>query len=385
MLSIAQHLRDLWSATGLTTAQLHQLLSAGGHSPYLKRHRAALIIARVQVVSAIFAVLTAVWTVVDVWAFPFDLWILFASMRGVSCLIFVALAAPWDIERTPGVAFFMFTVMLINPPMFYMISQPLFAGVELDGTGVVIAYLYTLLPFVVLAGLSMFPLTVVEVLAFGLPIFAVAGFGTARSEPIDWAMLVGTLWLLFLILGVAMFSGLGQLRYMITLVRRASQDPLTGVFTRRSGSEIIDLQFRIAARQDTPFAIAYFDLDDFKTINDRFGHDAGDRMLRQTTASLRGHLRQSDALIRWGGEEFVIMLNNTDCAGARLVVSRIIEDWMGMRPDGRPLTASIGVAERMRDGMDDWPQLIELADHRMYEAKQAGKQRAFACDDEEIV
>lgn len=385
METMLNHLRTLWASVALTPEQVSQVLSVRQHSPYLRRHRADVIIVRVQFVSAVFAVLTPLWVAIDSLAFPTAVWELFAMMRLVAAAIFLALALPWDVEKNASTAFFMLTVMLLSPPLFYVISQPMFSGVELSAAGKVVAELYGLLPFVVLAGLGIFPLTALETMAYALPVFLLTGWGLFESGAYDLARTVGTLWLLFLIFGVAALSGMVQLHYMISLVRRAAQDPLTGVFTRRSGCEIINLQFRIAIRQDLPFSIAYFDIDDFKSINDTYGHEAGDKVLRETAIRLRGLLRQSDALVRWGGEEFLAILSNTDCAGARLVIERIMKEWLGTRPDGGPVTTSIGVAERIHDDASDWPAMVELADHRMYEAKQRGKRRCFTCDDVEIV
>jgi GGDEF domain-containing protein len=83
-------------------------------------------------------------------------------------------------------------------------------------------------------------------------------------------------WLLALITGVSTLAGMSQLAFMIALVRQAIRDPLTGVFSRRSGEETLDLQFTIAQRSNAALSIAFIDLDHFKSINDSFGHEAGD-------------------------------------------------------------------------------------------------------------
>ena len=159
---------------------------------------------------------------------------------------------------------------------------------------------------------------------------------------------------------------------------------LTGAFTRPSGAETLDLQYHIAAMHEAPITVAFVDLDDFKSVNDSFGHDEGDRVLQAMAESLRSCLRRGDALIRWGGEEFLLVLGNTDPLGARLVVQRLREKGFGVRPDGAALTASIGVAERIKDGTLDWPQLVELADKRMYDAKNSGKDRAILPGEETV-
>jgi diguanylate cyclase (GGDEF)-like protein len=123
-------------------------------------------------------------------------------------------------------------------------------------------------------------------------------------------------------------------------------------------------------------AVAFFDLDKFKSINDTFGHEEGDKALKTLADKLREGLRRGDILVRWGGEEFVAILTDTNPEGAKIMLERLRVAGFGVRPDGAPLTASIGVAERTADNVSDWPQLIELADQRMYEAKRTGRDRA---------
>ncbi|MEO5335535.1 MAG: diguanylate cyclase [Magnetospirillum sp. WYHS-4] len=377
------HLRDL-AAPLLVGDTLRDLMSGGGHSPYLKRHRAAVIVDRVRLVSGAFAILTPLWILVDALVLPWPAWGVLAGVRVFSSLLFAVLAIPWEIDRTPRLAMVMLAGMLVNPPLFYLAALPLFGGVALGPVGEVVAALYALLPFVMVAGLAVFPLTIAEAVAFALPVVILTAVGAAFAIDFTWPAYIGKLWLLALILGVGGVSGVGQLRYMIALVSRASQDPLTGVFTRRSGAEIIDLQFRMAMRQDTPFAVLFVDLDNFKSVNDVYGHEAGDATLRVLVAGLKNKLRRGDVIVRWGGEEFVVVLGNIDCQGVRLVLRRMLDEWFGLRPDGLPLTASLGIAERQADGINDWNKLIELADQRMYQAKKAGKARAVVCGGAEM-
>ncbi|MCW8914906.1 MAG: diguanylate cyclase [Magnetovibrio sp.] len=364
--------------------QAHHLLIATPHSPYLRRHRVSYIIGRVQLVSFLFAIFIPLWSVVDYFVFPWPQWAMLTGMRVVSALVFVLLAWPWKIEPTGRNAFGMMVVMLLGPPAFYLATLPMFNEVELSTMGQVVTQLYALLPFIVLAGLSVFPLTVVETVLFGVPFLVLTAYGASLSDSFSWDTYIGTLWLALLILAVSLFAGISQLRYMITLVSQSSLDPLTGTYTRRSGSEIIDMQYRVSIRQQAAFTIVFFDLDHFKSINDTYGHDEGDKTLIMFTENLQSLLRGSDVIVRWGGEEFLAVLPNTDLDGARLVIKRITDQWLGDRPDGHKLTASIGVSERKSDGLDDWPDLVELADKRMYESKKTGRARALMPGNEVI-
>ncbi len=361
--------------TNLSRDQVNKLLSAKEHSPYLSRHRMTHIIGRVQLVSVLFAVLVLGWSVIDYFAFEWPTWAILTASRIVSATVFILLARPTNLEKKPLVAFGMLSIMLAGPPVFYMLSLPLLNGIDFTPLGEIVAKLYSFLPYVMIAGLSLFPLTVVELLAFGLPALALTAFGAAQIGTFTWPEYIGSIWLGGLLFGAAAIASLNQTRYMMTLVTQASLDPLTETYTRRSGSEIIDIQFRVSARQQSAFAIAFFDLDNFKSINDTFGHEEGDRILRQFIEHLRTYIRASDTIVRWGGEEFIVVLPNTDEKGINLVLDRITTGWFGERPDGKLLTASIGISERHIDRKQDWPALVELADERMYKAKESGRAR----------
>ena len=173
-----------------------------------------------------------------------------------------------------------------------------------------------------------------------------------------------------------MVSGMSQLHYMIALVRRVTFDSLTGALTRRAGAELLNGQFRHCLQHGLPLCLGFLDIDRFKQINDGFGHESGDQVLRLVAEQLQRGLRQGDTLIRWGGEEFLIVLSGTDKDGAHIVVNRLGSLGFGCRPDGEAVTVSLGLSERNADALKDEHEMIELADRRMYEAKLAGRNRA---------
>ena len=209
---------------------------------------------------------------------------------------------------------------------------------------------FAFVPFVLAAGLGAFPLALGESALLAAILFAVevhalsAGGVTARSGGPE------LLWLLFLITVAAGFAAASQLKLMAALVEQAIRDPLTGCLRRESGAEILETQFLLAARQHARLAVLFADIDRFKAVNDAFGHEAGDRVLAATAAALRGMARESDVLIRWGGEEFVVVLPDTASTEAAALIQRLRERGLGTLPDGRPLTMSIGVAEYGGDG-----------------------------------
>jgi diguanylate cyclase (GGDEF)-like protein len=364
--------------------RLMELIHAASHPPYLSRHRADAVTTRVRLVSAAFAAFTLFWIILDRLTLPWPIWGELAALRTVSAAIFVALAYYGPPKPSLRQAFSQLGIMLGNPVLFYIAAQTLFVGLPLSDAAEINARLYEMLPFVVMAGLSVFPLTVVEGVMFAAPILVLTALVPALAGGFNWVDQLSTLWVLVLILGVYMMAGMIQLHYMMALLRRASHDVLTGAHTRRSGMEMLDLYFSLSQRQDMPLSVMFIDIDNFKSVNDHFGHEAGDAVLRGVSATLHRVLRRADVVVRWGGEEFVILLPNTNREGSRTVVARLLQDWLGPRPDGNPVTASIGLAERLADHAGDWPELVDRADHRMYSAKTSGKARCVL-DDETVL
>ena len=168
---------------------------------------------------------------------------------------------------------------------------------------------------------------------------------------------------------------------MRTLRARMVRDSLTGLFNHTATMQFLESAVANARRRDGAVCFAMIDVDHFKSINDKYGHEEGDAALRSAAAALRKVLRRGDILIRWGGEEFLTVMPHTDPSGAMIAIGRMRAGGFGIRPDGKPLTASIGVAERVVDSIGSWNELVEKADQRMYFAKQNGKDRAVGCGD----
>jgi diguanylate cyclase (GGDEF)-like protein len=166
-------------------------------------------------------------------------------------------------------------------------------------------------------------------------------------------------------------------------------DALTGVYNRRYIDRRLAEEISRARRTGSTLALMYVDIDHFKQVNDTVGHQGGDDVLRETSARIKAELRISDALARFGGEEFVVLLVDTDQDNAAIVADRIrasIADRPVALNDGQPVkvTVSIGVA-----GLDDVDggqavdvvamQLLAQADSALYRAKEAGRNRVVAC------
>jgi len=362
------------------------LVRTSAHSPLLARYRAGMIISRVRLVSATFAVLTPLWIAVDYLVFAFPLSLMLGVGRLLTTLAFILLALSYKGSPYMKDAYRSLAIMFMIPTLFFIYSHLSLSRFENTGGAAIISAGYAFLPFILVAGLSVFPLTALEGIVFSMPVLlssALVAF--MQIDKMNWSTHIGAFWLLMLIAATATLAGMSQLALMAALVRQANHDPLTRCFNRASGEEIFNLQFSIAERNGTALSVVFVDLDNFKSINDKYGHDAGDRMLIATVEAIRDTLRGGDALIRWGGEEFLMVLPNTDSNSAIAMLQRLRINGLGLRPDGTHLTASYGIAERTVDCAHDGQRLIEIADKRMYQAKESGKNRWISCEEAPIL
>jgi diguanylate cyclase (GGDEF)-like protein len=369
-------LRSALHAQMPNVADLRALAWADLHPLSAQRERTALIVDRVRLIAGAFAFLTLAWIPVDALGIAWPVWGELALYRVVASLAFAGLAIHSFDSASPKAAYLALAGLLAVPLVFYLPALGLLdrADADSDSLAVVTAYYY--LPIIVAAGLGFFPLTALEAVAFGVPILAAMVTVTVIYP--DLAGLqsaLATIWRLLLITGISALAGISQLRLLLMLTEQATRDGLTGLLTRRVGEEVLEQQFSFAARNDMPLAVLFVDLDRFKQINDRFGHEAGDEVLRVAAAGLRRTLRHQDIVVRWGGEEFLVVLPGADTASVEATVRRIASAGIGRRPDGEPLTASIGIAERRSDAQDQSQAVVALADKRMYAAKSAGRNR----------
>jgi diguanylate cyclase (GGDEF)-like protein len=162
----------------------------------------------------------------------------------------------------------------------------------------------------------------------------------------------------------------------------AALDPLTGVANRRSLISALDRDVSRAIRMHQPIALMMVDIDHFKHVNDRYGHPAGDEVLCSVVSVLRQRVRAQDLVGRYGGEEFMVLLPDTDLVGAEQLARELckaVEESrclaQGAGPEGVEVTVSIGVFGGHLESGDSWDMLIAAADRALYEAKNNGRNR----------
>jgi diguanylate cyclase (GGDEF)-like protein len=153
----------------------------------------------------------------------------------------------------------------------------------------------------------------------------------------------------------------------------ARTDPLTGMINRRYFIELADKEIRRAKRFKHPFTAAYIDIDNFKEVNDRSGHDEGDKLLRSMADVMHSHIRETDIAARLGGDEFIVLLPETDHESARIFFAKMHEYLLDMVKKRRwTVTFSMGVITFVTPpvSIDD---MIKHADALMYTGKHRGK------------
>jgi diguanylate cyclase (GGDEF)-like protein len=201
--------------------------------------------------------------------------------------------------------------------------------------------------------------------SFGRLVLTADGFSQEQTETAEWFVNQAR-------------TALTNARHHSTVQRQALVDTLTGLANRRLCEAALGKEIGRADRFGEPFSLVVGDIDDFKAVNDRYGHQTGDEVLKEFARALQETVRDIDLAGRWGGEEFVVGLPGTDLAGGALLAERVraafaertIESQIGERFH---VTATFGVAEF--DGRGGLLDLLGAADAALYRAKRAGKDR----------
>jgi diguanylate cyclase (GGDEF)-like protein len=367
-----------WSKTltEIGADEIGGLFRARGHTTRLTVPRAAMIVARVRIVAGLLAVFTPLWIIIDMWTLPREVWQGMVAMRLLTAVAFAAILVILRGMHTLRDAYRALFFLLSVPAAFFLFCYVHILHFDADGVLDGFSVGYASLPFVMMGGIAIFPLTVIEGVVFCSLILLVQIAAWVPHMPgIDWPTAFGSFWVLLMLAAAAVLAGVSQLAFMIVMVREGIHDSLTGCYSRRAGEVLVDLQYAWSVRSEVPLAIALVSLDGFQGVNERFGYFAGDAALQAITERLHDSLRAGDMLVRWAGDEYLLVMSNAGAEQAADVVGRLLASGLGVQPDGKPYTASIGVAERIRDATDDWWRLIDLADSRTRSARQAGGNR----------
>lgn len=365
----------------LAAFELGHILTAKSHPQIFGRHRAGVINNRTHVLAILFSLFVAFWACLNFAFFAFPLAVSLTGGLALTAFAFVllAVACRW----TPTIAharLAIFFLLAISAAAF-IFSNELLSGAILTASGKSAAAVYALLPLVLLISLGLFPLVASELILLTFPatsVFAVTYLTDAKFV-LPTFEVSSILVVLFLSGIVAAASSIGQLQLMRQMFQESLRDPLTRAINRRSGETILQLHIAQIKRRPAPLCVAFLDLDNFKAINDQFGHDAGDGVLRCMADLLRTSLREGDTLIRWAGDEFLIIMPHAKSGDASQRLETLVERVKFPRIGNTTLTWSGGIAE-WPTGVKEfgWQDLIALADARMYRAKGTGRNRVLA-------
>ncbi|MDH5639154.1 MAG: diguanylate cyclase [Nitrospinota bacterium] len=186
---------------------------------------------------------------------------------------------------------------------------------------------------------------------------------------------------LLALIGEILSAGINNALRLETLRRLAITDGLTGLLNHRSFHERLSAEFERSRRFSTPLTCVMVDIDFFKKINDKHGHQSGDTILARLADRVRGHLRKIDIAARYGGEEFALLLPQTAAKDALVVAERIREDVAASMFDtmrGRvKVTISMGIADSSGEKIFSGAELLSRADKALYEAKRGGRNKSM--------
>ncbi len=187
--------------------------------------------------------------------------------------------------------------------------------------------------------------------------FVVIDFGILYECSLSWLYFTG---LFILLIGIG--------RVISQLKSKTIRDHLTGLFTRTFFfNEYLPRETKRAKRSGNPISVILIDVDDFKLINDIYGHKKGDEVMKKLSRAIQRSVRGSDAVVRFGGDEILVVLPDTDKEGARVVLERIKRNLEKISEKSLPISISAGIA--VWDDSKDFDYVIEKADKRMYKDK----------------
>jgi diguanylate cyclase (GGDEF)-like protein len=285
-------------------------------------------------------------------------------------------------QRMPGKARWL--PLLSKVRLVIAVATAALAAALLDrGYGFAVAGVVAIIltgPYIAVDVRDLLALNVASMLVLALVMVA------TRLDPFD---MIGTA--VFVLLAVAVSMLLGRVLEAshrrafaldLELQRDARTDALTGLDNRRAVEERALLELKRASRADAPVSLIMCDIDRFKEINDRHGHEAGDAVLRSVANRLRGALRETDLLGRWGGDEFLAVLGDADLLSAAEVAERMRASVAATPLDeiAGSATISVGVSTRQDSAVAAraWEQLLKEADAHLYHAKTAGRNRVVS-------
>ncbi|MBE0508277.1 MAG: GGDEF domain-containing protein [Marinospirillum sp.] len=361
-------------------AGLRDTLNGKHHSRDFDYARSDYLRTRVLFVGLAFTLLAPMWILVDYLLLPLELVAEVALGRFLLMLtLFGVLYSAWKNQNQLNRIRNTLAAMLLAPAVFYG------ALVLIYGSQMTSLVGYSFIPLLVIAFLSVFPLTLTESLGIGLLVLLIQLMALLTTGQLNSAYGWQDLWQLVTVLGISLWANHSQVSTLMRLYRQASMDSLTGLLNRgvllQQLHELIRQRNVLIENNDepaSPICLLMFDLDRFKRINDTYGHSVGDLALQVFAQILRTELRKNDLAARYGGEEFIAVLPGTPKSDAAQVAERIrqqCENSSVTAHDGQQVsfTTSIGLTELRID--EELDEALNRVDTRLYAAKHQGRNR----------
>lgn len=347
------------------------ILSTRFHSRDFNTSRSEYISIRIRTLALAFALLAPLWIPIDYFVMdnPTFSYIVFLRLGFSASLL--GLSRWGTNSNLLPAARWRILLFILVPCLFFLASHILLQDVGAEH-GILLGYSF--LPFLIMALLTIVPLTLNEgLLSVSLIIAFYVGTKLLQGDILSISSL-GDLWLLLLLACIALWVQMTQLHMLMRLYREATRDALTGLVNRRVLSDKLTHEI---AQGDASLAILLFDLDLFKRVNDNYGHHAGDTVLQAFGDILKRHCRENYVVGRYGGEEFLAILPDTELEKAKEVAEHIRLACHRYKvytaDEGKEInfTTSIGVA--MRKPNETAHELLARVDQGLYAAKSGGR------------
>jgi diguanylate cyclase (GGDEF)-like protein len=366
------HTTSHWLSSKFGRIELSDILSAAQHSRDFSATRADYIGRRLRFMMMVFAISFCLWIPIDFLTltaehFTLSVWARMALSATLICLWLISF-----ISRRPGLIYTLLTLTLMSVMGFYVASMLIMAS----GTAEAPLAGHKAIPFLMIALTGLFPLTLIMSLAniglIGAFFIALAAWQGHLSS----VETLNELWIIALISGCSLWIQSGQLLMLLKLYRESTRDPLTGLINRRVLMKQLEHEQHMLEQQQQPFSVMMVDLDRFKRINDNYGHQTGDAVLKMAANILSQNARPMDTVARYGGEEFMLVLPGLTASQSAPLAEQIrsaIEQQRTPSPNGDiiEVTTSIGLTEyHVTDTLE---AIIERADTLLYQAKQQGR------------
>ena len=357
----------------LRQTNFNDLTSSEMHSRDFNGSRAEFIYMRVRLLAYVFSLLSILWIPIDIFTVPNESLGAILALRLAYSGLFFMLGVSTGNAQKLDYAQLRLSAFVLIPCIFYVSTLVVLKS----DTEMQSAFIgYSFLPYITVVLLAIFPLTLLEGLGYASLVGITFFFSEIYLDGSLTTSSLGKIWLLTLLAGIAIWAQLAQLHMLLRLYRESSRDPLTGLVNRRVLNKWLEIEISRSREQQDPLCVLLFDLDFFKRVNDTYGHLTGDKVLQTFSRLLKRDLSNYNLIGRYGGEEFLVVLPDTDKTSAMQIADRIRKNCHTIETrnsDGSVVsfTVSIGVAE-LHDA-DTVETLINRVDKGLYSAKMQGR------------